>query len=207
MYKHVIWDFDGTLFDTYPETAIAMVQALHNHGYESTYQEAYDLMKVSIGTMWTFYQEKFGAGDDVFNEYEDLRKKAEIEKCMPYEGIPELLRDIIAAGGKNYICTHRGGTTFAILKARGLYDLFEGFVTALDGFPAKPDPTGVNHLLKTYNIDPDTAIMVGDRELDIMAGKNAGIKSLAFWDGTGAKVTCADFNAESVDEMRKFIGA
>lgn len=206
MYKHVIWDFDGTLFDTYPETAIAMQKALKNHGFEADYQEIYDLMKVTIGFMLEFYHNKFGIDEDLINEYEELRKQAELTKCPPYPGTEKLLQDIIAAGGKNYICTHRGATTFDILKAHGMYDLFEGFVTAIDGFPSKPDPAGVRHLMEVYGFTADEAIMVGDRELDIMAGKNAGIKGVDFWDGTGARVECADFFAKSMDDVRRIIG-
>jgi phosphoglycolate phosphatase-like HAD superfamily hydrolase len=32
MYKNIIWDFDGTLFDSYPAIAGAFLSALLDHG-------------------------------------------------------------------------------------------------------------------------------------------------------------------------------
>ena len=39
MYKHILWDFDGTLFDTYPALARALHQALEIHGVSADVQE------------------------------------------------------------------------------------------------------------------------------------------------------------------------
>lgn len=40
----------------------------------------------------------------------------------------------------------------------------------------KPDPEGINLILKKLNFLPSEAIMIGDMKVDILAGKNAGIK-------------------------------
>ena len=39
MYSHYIWDFDGTLFDSYPQMTRAFQQALSDLGYSHTSNE------------------------------------------------------------------------------------------------------------------------------------------------------------------------
>lgn len=206
IYHHIIWDFDGTLFDTYPETARSMQEALLHFGYRYTYQEIYDLMKISMTTMRRYFSETVGVPQGVFDEYEEIRRRDEVHECPPYEGIPELLRDIIAAGGKNYVCTHRDETTFNIMRAYGTYELFEDFVTALDRRKPKPDPDSVLFLMEKHGFDAGDAVMIGDREIDIKAGKAAGVMTVSFWDGTGPKLSSADIGTESISQIRAALG-
>ena len=41
----------------------------------------------------------------------------------------------------------------------------------------KPAPDAVLYLMKAYNMDPETTVMVGDRECDLGSGRNAGIRT------------------------------
>lgn len=44
MYKHIIWDFDGTLFDSYPTLALAA----KNAGIDGCYYQSYSLHDCDI---------------------------------------------------------------------------------------------------------------------------------------------------------------
>mgnify|MGYP002509227508 CR=1 FL=1 len=46
--KLFIWDFDGTLFDSYPHTAAALVQALKDSGREIDVTEAEKLLRAAL---------------------------------------------------------------------------------------------------------------------------------------------------------------
>ena len=48
-YKHLIYDFDGTLSDTYPCFTEAILQTLKDHGLSDTYESVYAKLKVSVG--------------------------------------------------------------------------------------------------------------------------------------------------------------
>lgn len=50
MYKHIIWDFDGTLFDSYPAMGGAFKALLNEQRIEESLEEILKYMKVS---MWT----------------------------------------------------------------------------------------------------------------------------------------------------------
>ena len=48
MFKHVIWDFDGTLFDTYPVMAKIFKELLEKEGIEEPLDEIKQHMQVSM---------------------------------------------------------------------------------------------------------------------------------------------------------------
>ena len=50
MYEYIIYDFDGTIADSYPVFAKALVETMKRHGKELSYQTAYDQLKVSVGS-------------------------------------------------------------------------------------------------------------------------------------------------------------
>lgn len=205
MLRHLIWDFDGTLFDTYPALVTAYQRALALHGFSAPCDEIHALMRKSVDTAFTYYREHLGVGDEVLRDYSRIRAEIEPELARPYPGIPELLRDIVSSGGHSYLCTHRGGSVYSLLDKFGLRELFADFVTSENGFPRKPDPTGVRYLLEKHAIAPEEAAMIGDRTLDVQAGQNAGILGVGYCDGTGEDIACADVIVRDVPELRKFL--
>ena len=66
------------------------------------------------------------------------------------------------------------------LNHDGLSDLFSDAVTRLDGFPAKPAPDALRYLIQKHRLDLSRCVMVGDRDIDLDAAKNAGIACALF---------------------------
>ena len=69
-----------------------------------------------------------------------------------------------------------------ILKQTGLASCFTEVVTALSGFPRKPEPDGILYLTEKYRLDKKHCFYVGDRSLDVEAAINAGISSILYLD-------------------------
>ena len=53
---------------------------------------------------------------------------------------------------------------------------FKEIVTIDNGFPRKPHPASYEYLHQKYDLD----LIIGDRELNILAGKNLNIKTCLF---------------------------
>lgn len=205
MFRHIIWDFDGTLFDTYPCTTMALSAALKKRGISVPDNELYSLLKQTVGTALSYCQEKFGLDETLASDFRRIRESMEVDVCQPYPGVRELLSDVVAAGGYNYICTNRGASLFPMLERHGLLALFRGFATADDGVALKPDPALNLLLIEKYSMDKSEAVIVGDRELDVVSGQRAGIAALAYMDGSGANIDCADLKATSISDIRKIL--
>jgi len=67
-----------------------------------------------------------------------------------------------------------------MLKHFGLTEKFDLVVaTGATNVKHKPDPEVIYYILDSLNIDAKDAVMVGDTKSDILAGKNAGIDTIA----------------------------
>lgn len=66
------------------------------------------------------------------------------------------------------------------LKRDNLWQYFSGGVTSEDGFPSKPAPDALLHLLEKHQLDPARCLMIGDRNIDMESALNAGIAGAVF---------------------------
>lgn len=204
LYRHIIWDFDGTLFDSYPVMARIFSEKLSGKGIHEPEDEIMKHMKVSMTNAVEHYQKKYHISDDFIKEYEKQRRDMEIRLCRPYRGIEEVCKFIHTSGRSNYLYTHRGESSIILLKKHGLYDYFTDFITSQHGFERKPSPQAINYIVDKYNMNRDEAIMIGDRELDILSGKNAGIHACYFTEGHG-KSSAADYTINDFNELYSII--
>ncbi|WP_201715658.1 HAD-IA family hydrolase [Rossellomorea arthrocnemi] len=204
MYKHIIWDFDGTLFDTYPVMAGSFKDTLKKDGIDEPIEEIMKQMKVSMTYALNHYGEKYGIGDEFITAYDSRRKEVEFDLSKPFEGIVEMCKYVHETGRRNYLYTHRGESSITLLEKYGLTGYFTDFITSQHGFERKPSPSAIQHLIRTYEIDHSEAIMIGDRDLDLESGKNAGISSCYFADER-VENPHADYVVTSVEELYKII--
>ena len=91
-----------------------------------------------------------------------------------------MLRAIRQRGGQHYLYTHRDQSAVDALKNDGLWAYFTDKVTKEDGFPYKPAPNALHHLITKHGLDKRLCCMVGDRSIDLDAGKNAGMAAMLF---------------------------
>lgn len=204
MFDYLIYDFDGTISDSYPIFAEALVTTLGNHGITETYENAYARLKVSVRHAIGYYNWDIPR-ELAHREFYDIYHKLSCQRGEPIEGAEEILRFAVENGKKNYIYTHTGEHATLLLKKFGFYDYFTGILDATAEFPNKPDPTALNWFIPEMGIDRDTALMIGDRDIDVLAGNNAGIKGCLIDDGGFYPTTKCDFKIEKLVELKSII--
>lgn len=204
--RHLFWDFDGTLYDSYPNVTHAFLCTLDELGCPVlvTPREALSLLKVSV---FSAAQHCAGmAGLDAARVMEVFaRYHARESAFAPYAGLGECLRTLHAAGVRHYLYTHRDHRAVEQLEQDGLWSLFSDGVTSEDGFPHKPAPDALRCLLARNAIDPTEAAMVGDRDIDIEAGNNAGIRGVLFDPDGFYPGLRADLRAGSMAELTRLL--
>ena len=62
-----------------------------------------------------------------------------------------------------------------LFRSFDLADLIEEVIGIDRNFPRKPAPDSLNDLIQRHQLKKSETIMIGDRRLDIEAGKNAGV--------------------------------
>lgn len=199
MFKHVIWDFDGTLFDTYPVMAKIFKDLLKKEGIEEPLDEIMQHMQVSMSAAVIYYEKKYAVSSDFIKDFKILQKTKGIEIAKPFNDIEDICKYIHSTERKNYLYTHRGASAITLLKKHGLYDYFSDFITFDQGFERKPNPDALNYLINEHTIHLDEALMIGDRELDLLAAKNAGI-SACYFNQEKEKNEYADY---TIDHFKK----
>ena len=181
IYRHFFWDFDGTLYDTYGRITRASVFALRDVGASASYDAVYPVVKRSLDACYRTFAAPLGVEKETFMEAYHAHSETEgPESIRPYPGVREMLQAVIDGGGYNYLYTHRGASAAKWLQYDGLESLFIDGVTSLDGFPSKPAPDALNHLIQKHGLDRAQCVMLGDRDIDLDAGKNAGIACALF---------------------------
>jgi HAD superfamily hydrolase (TIGR01509 family) len=203
-YTDLIYDFDGTLADSYPIFAESFLELLKERGITPPYEEVLSYLKISVQTAIDAYikDEDPKAFRRVFR---DRRNRMMIEKGLPMPGGEDLLRFVKENGGRNYIYTHSPSYIWDLLEKWGLRSYFEGGVTADDDFPVKPAPDALNFICEKYGLDKSTTLMVGDRDIDIDAGHNAGMKGILL-DPDGFYTSYqSDFSVNALTEIRNII--
>ncbi|MGR3763011.1 HAD-IA family hydrolase [Rossellomorea sp. NS-SX7] len=163
---NILWDFDGTLFDTYPAYTRILSQVI---GDEADKQEVYDKLKVSFSHAIQFY----GISEEQVEEIDRLKMNISPEDMRPFNGVEEVL----TFADKNVIMTHKDREgVLAILDHYGWRDYFADIVTIDDGFPRKPHSAAYSHLHNRNPID----LAIGDRDLDLLPAKELGIATCMF---------------------------
>jgi HAD superfamily hydrolase (TIGR01549 family) len=182
MYHSYIWDFDGTLFDSYPIMLEAFLKTLKDAGFNPDAKEIYRILKASSSKQVAEkYHLDFAEFTATFKAYEGQDKRLPVS----FLGTKEALEAVIAQGGKNYILTHRDVvSTKELLMDENLDHLITEIVGPENNFPRKPDPTSLNYLIEKYQMNKEQTVMVGDRTMDVLAGQGAGVHTI-FYDIEG----------------------
>ena len=179
--RHFIWDFDGTLFDTYPVTIRSMRKALGEYGRDCDPTECMAIMLDSIGTALDRYSQRFGIPREELTASFDRYCTASLDdlEARPMEGAREVLEAILEKGGKNYIFSHRHtGEIRLFLDKYALTDLFEEMLGPdSEGFAWKPAPDGILRLMERHGMTEEGTLMIGDRDCDLGSARNASIRT------------------------------
>ncbi|NPV65833.1 MAG: HAD-IA family hydrolase [Anaerolineae bacterium] len=182
-FSALIWDMDGTLFDTYPAIRAGVVAAFAEHGVTVDAQRVARLLAVTFNDCLETLAAEHSLDPAVIQAtYARLRPEGvPPELCPPFPGVIDLCHRMIAAGGCNLIFTHRERASLdRFLTYHGMTALFADTLTVDEGGARKPDPGGFLTLLTRNGISPEQALAIGDRDLDIEAGQRAGIKTCYF---------------------------
>lgn len=178
-----IWDMDGTLVDSYPAIVPAVMDTLAGFGLRYAEPEIHaEVIGSSVQAMLERIAGEVGldpgALKSAFGRLNDTR----IDAIRPMPHCAESLEALQRAGHRHFVYTHRGRSCRAILENTGLARYFTELVTALNGFPRKPEPDGILYLMEKYKLALRDCFYVGDRSLDAEAAERAGIGCILYLD-------------------------
>jgi phosphoglycolate phosphatase-like HAD superfamily hydrolase len=177
MHRNIIWDLDGTLFDTYPAMTGAFLSALRDHGKDADPGWVGSLASISFDHCVRTLSQTFDVPAALIEEAfaRHYRRVAHVEQ-RPFPGVQRVCEYICGIGGRNVIVTHRGlEGTVGLLEAHRMKALFKGWLTQADGYQKKPDPEAFEVAIRDFGLERSQTMGVGDRDIDVQAARRAGL--------------------------------
>lgn len=203
-YHNLIWDFDGTLFDSYPHIHASYMQALADFGRSVDGDTLMARLKINFTEAHRYVQptEEIRAR---FSQYEhdmDFQPQAVL-----YDGIGALLADTHAAGVRHYLFTHRDHLALAYMERADILRYFTDWVTSdeTEHFVLKPKPDSILYLLERHGISRTDCAMIGDREVDVESGAAAGIDGILFDEFRNLGESVARHRVHNTSELRRLL--
>lgn len=181
----ILWDFDGTLFDTYPIYTKIFKEVLNDENISE--MEVYLQLKISFRHACSYYHLSEEQEKDFFL----LEERISPKDILPFDHVEEVLK----YANKNVIMTHKlRKDVLTILTYYEWEKYFSEIVAGDDGFPRKPNKKSYEYLNYNHHID----IVIGDREIDIIPAKELGIQACLF---NNKKSEMADFYFDNYKEF------
>lgn len=185
MKKLCIFDFDGTLVDTFTDAGIYYNKALEAYGFKTHNIEEYKyLMGGSLEEVVTrILEEKNRTEENINNvkkHYWDNYPTSSKENTKAYPGIQELLEELQKNNVKIAINTNKKQVIVDEMVKKIFPNINFVSVAGQNGkYPAKPDPEGVYQILKMCDgIEKNECIYIGDSKYDFETAQNAGIDAI-----------------------------
>ena len=123
-----------------------------------------------------------------------------------YPGIPELLKRLRETGYRTAILSDKR-EVFGVpeYEFSNIGDVVDRALFFADGMAPKPDPTGLQDLMRSLEVSPNETLFVGDSRRDIECAQRAGVWSgAALWASVEPDLVLAlkpDFQWEKVDDV------
>jgi pyrophosphatase PpaX len=202
----VLLDLDGTLVDTVPFILSAVRHAFEGYGRSPTDAE----WIAGIGTPLRDQLRGFARAEadvqPLFDRYRAYWLANHDARTRLFPGAGEAVRALAAAGHPLAVITAKNAEgAERTLRHVGLRPLF-GVVVAADTVArSKPDPLPVRHALEVLDRTPAEALMVGDSNHDLAAGRGAGTRTAGVLWGAATRQVLAPLADHLLADMAELV--
>lgn len=183
-----VFDLDGTLVDSAHDLAASASELVTGLGGRPL-STADVIDMVGEGAALLVSRALTAAGldpatPDALATFKAIYDRRLLERTCVYDGIPDALRDVAAAGPMAVLTNKPLAPARRILEALGLQAFFVEVLGGDGPLPRKPDPSGL-HALRAHA--PDGALLlVGDTPIDASTAAAAGVPFVLAQYGFGA---------------------
>ena len=180
----VLFDLDGTLIDSAPDLGAAADKMRTDRGMPSLPLADYrpmagagarGMLGVAFG-LTPDHADFAALKEEFFLNYEACMT----ERTYAFDGVAELIAQISAAGLKWGVVTNKSARfTLPLTRQMPLFVTAQTIISGDTTPHAKPHPEPLFEAARQLNIEPARCVYVGDDERDIVAGRAAGMPTVA----------------------------
>ncbi|MGV8804496.1 MAG: HAD family hydrolase [Polaromonas sp.] len=203
----VLFDLDGTLIDSAPDLGAAADKMRTDRGLASLPLSHYRPMAgagargmLSVAFGLTPEDASFSAlREEFFVNYE----RRLVEQTYVFEGVTDLIARICLGGLKWGVVTNKSARfTVPITQLMPLFNTAQTIISGDTTPHAKPHPAPLLEAARQLGLPPSRCVYVGDDERDIVAGRAAGMPTVAAAYGyLGTTSNTSDWKADFTIEQ------
>lgn len=176
-YEAYLFDWDGTLAKTLDVHLSVRRKVLEKYGRHVSDQE----LALSLGKLDKALEEWGLDVKIVGAEMDELATKG-LPGVDLYPGAVAMLKRLKNVGKKTALITASPHSFIAdVLDRHDVRGYFDVIIAADDVENLKPHPESLQKAMETLGVSPDSTLMLGDSDKDIVAAKNANVDSLLFY--------------------------
>ncbi|MGI5911604.1 MAG: HAD family hydrolase [Syntrophomonadaceae bacterium] len=215
MVKVIMFDFDGVIIDSGNDIAYAFQHVLKQFNQPVLTRDEI-VSYVGRGVEYLVRSGFKNCSEEMLKEVLPIYRKQYLDNAVIdttlYKNVQATLENI-----KNHLQDKKialvtnkpENLTRKILDILGIDKYFDLVVCPESVKNIKPDPEGIKKVLQEFNIPARQAIMVGDSDIDIEAGKKAGTYTCGVTYGMGNKQdliqASPDFFINDISDLLKYI--
>ena len=202
--KNLIFDFDGTLFDSAPEILECLKKVFHLNKLKSENDFNESLIGPPIREMLKKLVQKKDIGmiDKIIKDFINLYDSEYCYKTKLYDGVKKTLEILAEEKQLILITNKRISPTEKMLKNSGIIDFFEDYFSVDPNNTSKKNKSIlIENTIKDLDINPDSSVYIGDTEGDFIASNTNGIKFIYAGWGYGAYVEQAHLHLTDIREL------
>ncbi|MBE6837250.1 MAG: HAD family hydrolase [Ruminococcus sp.] len=181
MIKLVVFDLDGTLVDSVCDLADSVNFILSKNGYPINDTDKYYKF-VGDGTLKLVERALKGKTDDkkvimrLHDEFLAYYSEHCLDKTRAYDGIYELLKNLNKMNVMISVASNKTDVFTKEIVSKLFEEIaFSDVSGKKEGVPKKPDPQIVFDIMNYSNVKPFETLYVGDSDVDVQTGHNAGL--------------------------------
>ena len=183
----VVFDLDGTLADTGHDLADS-VNFTRAHFSLPPLPEPVVYANVGRGVEHLLKQSLPEAGEERFRQvmgvFLERYENHLLDRTVLYPGVAEVLRCF--RGKRRAVVSNKmHRLTVAVVQGLGVAAQFDAILGGDSVALKKPHPAMLQSVLEQFDISPTDALIVGDGDTDIEAGKRAGVMTCGVTYGLG----------------------
>ena len=178
-FETYVFDLDGTLLETLKDLAASTNFALRQYDMP---EHSIEDVRMFVGNGEKKLMERAipnGLDNPKFEEvYATFRQhylNHNLDTTKPYDGIPELLRELKGRGKKLAIVSNKFSAATQDLARHFFPDTIEVAIGERENIKKKPAPDTVVEALRQLGVSKEGAVYIGDSDVDIMTARNSGL--------------------------------
>jgi 2-phosphoglycolate phosphatase len=185
-YEAVLFDFDGTLADSFPAITDSTNHVRAQYGLPPLSEAT---VRDFVGLGLTNLLERLVPGAppaDAVAHYRAHHGSVMLAGTRLFPGVPETLQALRAQGRKLAVCSNKSvHFTRGLVQQLGLAELFPIVLGPEDVAAPKPDPAMLLEALRLLKVSPSRALYIGDMTIDTRTAHAAGMPCWIMPGGPG----------------------